>query len=276
MKLRLKKEGFYMKKSGMTSGYSVFFKGVRDWRSFDIGVMEKCIAISMVLSFLNNIFTTEFIRGIDSFAVLIVSIYFLVAPVFIYYRNFKTDESKYIFITPIKKSYIFLTSIKTWFIGVIVFIITRILIVLMVIDISHVFNKSSIMYLAFISLNLFMIFFSINAIVISTDIITVVKNIPKIITYYLAAALIFSRVFIPNFWTYDLRTNVDIIEALIQPKNYVINDFGYITQTSISLGPSFIVFIISGVLIIYALSIFEDYDGETNWGLIKRFTRRKQ
>lgn len=265
-----------MKKGGMTSGYSVFFKGIRDWRSFDIGVMEKCIAVSMVLSFINNIFNVEFINSIDSFVVLMVSIYFIVAPAFIYYRNFKTDESKYIFITPIKKSYIFLTSIGVWFIGVIVFIITRILIALMVIDISYLVNKSSMIYLTFISLNLVMIFFSINAIIISTDIITVVKNIPKIITYYLAAALIFSRVFIPNFWTYDLRTNVDIIEALIQPKNYVINGFGYITQTSISLGPSFIVFIISVVLIVYALSIFEQYDGETNWGLIKKFTRSKQ
>lgn len=266
-----------MKKDGMTSGYSVFFKGIRDWKSFDIGVMEKCIAVSMVLSFINNIFNVEFINSIDSFVVLMVSIYFIVAPVFIYYRNFKTDESKYIFITPIKKSYVFLTSIGVGFIGVIVFIITRILIALMVIDTSYLVSKSSIMYFTFILLNLSMVFFSINAIIISTDIITVVKNIPKIITYPLAGVLILSRIFAQSFWTYNLKTNIDIMEVLIQPKNFIIdNYFNYTTEISISLGPSFITFIISVVLIIYALNIFEEYDGETNWGLMKNFTRSKQ
>lgn len=204
--------------------YSVFFQRIVDWRSFDIGIVEKLLCLNLFLGLISSILNLELIKGVNDFIVLISCFYFIVAPVFIYYRNFKTNDAYYIFITPIKKSYVFLISIKTIFIGFLIFIVIRILVVFMVIGIKNFTENINFSYVLLSLLNAFIIIVSIQMLLVSADIIANIKSTYKAIIYLIGVILIFSKSFLPKFLLYKIVTNIEVMEFFINPDGIIRNN----------------------------------------------------
>lgn len=242
--------------------YSIFFRRIVDWRSFDIGIVEKLLCLNLFLGLISSILNLELIKGVNDFIVLISCFYFIVAPVFIYYRNFKTNNAYYIFITPIKKSYVFLTSLKTIFVGFLIFIVIRVLVVFMVIGTKSFIQNINLSYVFLSLLNFFIIIISIQMILVSTNIIANIKNAYKTIIYLIGGIFIFSKTFLPKFLLYKTFTNIDAIEFFTKPEG-MIRDNIFWSEVTIEFGSSIIMFMGAVIIFIFAMKNFEDYSCET-------------
>lgn len=252
--------------------YNYIFKGEHDWRNFDAGVMEKVIAVNLILGLVANLTWNENIINIYQDVFLFSTLYFIVGPVVACYRNFKTDEYMYIFITPIKKLYVLSKTLSVWAIGFMAFVIVKILISLMRPGFVEGLFNGDIGYLFIQLINIALVIVSAYGVIISIDIITVVKKIPRLITYPIAVALIISRIYIPKFMVFSREDSYGFIGFMFN-KVYSTGLEKDISTTVV--GPSLVVFIVSFALFIYALSIFEGYNGERPIGLVKRFLIRK-
>lgn len=249
--------------------YNYFFKGLKDWRSFDAGIMEKVIALNMVLGVIANLTWNQDMISIYQGVFAYSTLYFIVGPLFAYYRTFKTDECSYIFITPIKKVHVLFTTLALGMVGFMVFIAGRVLIALMHPSFVEAIGTVNFVNLFVEIINLAMIIGSGYAIIIATDIITVVKKIPRLITYPIAFGLLISRIYMPDFLVYYGDRSYDFIGFFFN--SIYSTGVEVISDTKIVLGPNLITFIVSIAILLYALSIFEEYNGERSKGFIKKY-----
>lgn len=105
---------------------------------------------------------------------------------------------------------------------------------------------------------------------IGLDIIAVVKGIPRIITAILGGLIIAARGLSPETFIYNVETNVTFFDylGLIATFDYDYNINGKISY-SMNIGYDIITLLIGGILFIYALSIFENYNGDKYKGFSK-------
>ncbi|KMT22360.1 hypothetical protein [Clostridium cylindrosporum] len=256
-----------MRESGMTNGYSIFFKGVRDWTSTDVITMEKFMFIQVIFGITSAILKNEYVYFIFEIYSIITFYYFIIAPLYIYHRNFKTDEERYIYLTPIKKSYVLLKSLGVWAIGFTLFMMLKFFFTFININSVVDMSGTNFKYLLLVLVNIIIFILGIYLIIISTDIITVVKDVPRVITYPVATLIIFGRGFFPDFLTYSVWSKFNMLNLILNPGGLQSNNF--LIEDRVVLGPNIVIFIIGILLFAYSLSIFEGYNGEKVKGFFR-------
>ncbi len=256
-----------MKESGMTNG-------LKNWTSEDKIYIKIALVVIVVGYSISTLMPSEIFKGIYSMVYSVVFIAFVIAPLFIYYRNFNAGHYKYIYITPVKKSYVLFTSLKVWFIGFTLFLALIVFLGIIKVNPILLFKYTNWTYFSITFFHLAAICISLNMIFIALDIIAVVKGIPRIITLILGGLIIGFRGIAPEFFIYNVETNVTLFDYL-----QLIADFSRdydpssipttVNSYSMNIGYDVIAFIIGGILFIYALSIFENYNGEKYKGFSK-------
>lgn len=282
-----------MKKDGMINGFKSVLINAYDWNYEDIRFMKIIIAIVILSGFIYNITGIEIIQAVYMFSSLIGSLYFMFSPIYFYYRLFKSDRYKYLYIIPVKKDYILMSSLFIWIIGFLIYIVVKNLLFFSDPTIVKVIAENDLIYFSLGVINYIIFFLVIYLIVIGLDIITVVKNIPKLISYIWIIVLIGLRVFIErilpeNFLVYSTKATYDIYFVILKmlsvgdtnlvrydSNNMLVGSLPiHYTDISVSLGGNIIFLIISTLIFIYALSIFEEYNGESTERFINKYIFR--
>lgn len=252
-----------MKENGMTSG-------CKNWTSEDKRSIKIALLIIVVGYCVSNILPSEIFKNLYAMIYSIIFKIFVIAPLFIYYRNFNMNSYKYIYITPVKKSYVLFTSLKVWFIGFILFLALILFLGIIKVNPVLLFKYTNWTHFLITFFHLAMIIIGVYMVFIGLDIIAVVKGIPRIITVILGGLIIAARGLSPEIFIYNVETNVTFFDY-IQLAAYFQNDYSPMATTyySMNIPYDIITLIIGGILFIYALSIFENYNGDKYKGFSK-------
>lgn len=241
--------------------YSLFFSKTVNWKSFDIGILEKLLCTNLFVGFIDAISSIEFIEELNNAISSITFFYFIASPIFIYYRTFKTNESRYIFITPVKNSYVFLSSLKVIVIGFFIFMVLKVINSYMIIGHEYFTNNISIVHISVFILNFILVVVGFQMIIISIDVFANIKKAYKLIIYMLGLVIVFLRFIMPSFMVYSITTNIDIIKFFTAPNK--IPDLNYFwMESSVDLGKGLVTLLVGIILFIIAMKNFELYSYE--------------
>ncbi|MEG2893609.1 MAG: hypothetical protein RR840_09660 [Clostridium sp.] len=254
-----------MKENGITSHLGrVIYNGDKDYRTFHAKWMGTCIVVNLVIGLMAIVSNNDNINDIYRAVSMVSLIYFLIVPGAGFKQAFKSEESLYLYLTPVKKSKILFSILGTWLKGFGLLILCRYTLGIGIatstgsnINLEELIYLTDLGLILLIMLQMALVLSTLIMGVLAVDIICVVKKIPSyiaLVVVFILGGIVYN---LPDFLKYSALEGINTGQMIIDPmKIYLYPSYDY---GSVVLGPSLVGFIVALGLFIYAISIFEGY-----------------